>query len=353
MQLNRIVAVFACLCPLAPAQTDAGLWRFVHPNAKALIGIDVHRIRTSQLVTEMTSQLHGIGLPVPLPLHMPGMDMINTVDRVIISSPGRNPNDPNQEPPLLIAISGQFEPGKLGERLLKAGARRQVFESVTIYRLQEQASSDFGFVVLNSQTLLIGDVKSLFAIIERVGKGAAAPPGIVERARDLDIAYDFWAILLTPPSAMASDRFPITDMAEKLNGFEAGIAVRNGLIIDVNFNTTSEAAAKAMSAQLSKFIHLAAKDRENHPEFAGLDRKVKFTVDRSDLHLALHIDTQDTSRLAKAFSAARAKRQGFSAQAIEPPSSEAPVKQLEQKQVIRIEGLDGGPREIPYRSMNK
>src|ERR1039457_2286087 len=212
----RIVTVLACLCLLVPtpaaAQTDEGLWRFVHPNAKALIGIDVQRIRTSHVAGEMASQWHSMVTAMPFPL--PGMDLIETIDRVVVSSPGRNEKDPDEEPPLLIAVSGKFEPGKLRQMLLKAGSKPQAFNSVTIYRPQDKSSQDFGFVVLNSQTLLIGDVKSLCAAIERVERDPAAPPpGIVERARDLDLAYDFWAVLLTPPSSLGGDRFPLADVA--------------------------------------------------------------------------------------------------------------------------------------------
>jgi len=348
MQVNRIVAVLACLCPLASAETDAGLWRFVHPNAKALIGIDVQRIRTSRVVEEMAAQLHAMPLPLGLSLELPGMDLLHSIDRVILSSPGRNSADPDEEPPLLIAVSGRFEPVKLGQMFLKAGARRQVFNSVTIYRLQDPKNSDFGFVVLNSQTLLIGDVKSLFAVIERVGKGTVTPPAIVERARDMDVAYDFWAILLTTPSAMASDRLPFADLTAKLNGFQAGIAVRDGLSVDVNLNAISEKAAREMSEQFSKLIHLVAKDRENHPEWAGLDRKLKIRVDRADVHFALRLDTQEVVRIAKAFDDARARRQALTAK-VNAKTQQPPPTAPEPRLVIRIEGLDDGPREIPYR----
>lgn len=362
MLLNRIVAVLACLCPLAVAQTDAGLWRFVHPNAKALIGIDVKRLSTSPVVGELSAQLHAMPIPMGLPLQFAGLDLLHSVDRVIISSPGRSNTNPDEEPPLLIAVSGRFEPVKLAQMFVKAGARKQVFNSVTIYRLQDQKNSDFGFVIVNSQTLLIGDVKSLFSVIERVEKGTVAPPPIVERARDMDVAYDFWAILLTTPSAMASDRLPVMDMA-KLNGFQAGIAVRDGLAIDVNLNTITEKAAKDISGQLSQLIHLAAKDRDNHPEWSGLDRKLKIRVERADVHLALRMDAKEVGRMAKAFDDARARGLALSAKAQQATAARVapneqtpqPIKPVEPlKQVIRIEGLDGGPREIPYRpSYNK
>lgn len=352
MQL-RIVTVLACLCPLLPAlvnaQTDAGLWRFVHPNAKALIGIDVQKIRTSHAAEAMAAQWQS--MVTAMPFTLPGTDLIKSIDRVVVSSPGRNEKNPDEESPLLIAVSGKFEPGKLRQMLLKSGSKPQTFNSVTIYRPQDSASQDLGFVVLNSQTLLIGDVKSLWAAIERVERDpAAAPAGIVERARDLDVAYDFWAVLLTPPSSIGGDRFPLLDVAGDLTGLEAGIAVRDGLVFDVNLHAISEPAAKEMADQFSKLIHLAAKDRENHPEWAGLDRKVKVVVEHSDVHFAMRFDNKDVTRMAKAMDDGRARRQQLAAKAAPLPEKPIEVpKAPEGPQVIRIEGLEGGPREIPYK----
>ncbi len=351
MQL-RIVTALACACALAPvqadAQTDAGLWRFVHPNAKALIGRDVQRIRTSHVAQEMAAQWQS--MVTSMPFTLPGTDLIKTIDRVVVSSPGRNGKNPDEEPPLLIAVSGKFEPGKLRQMLLKGGSKPQAFNSVTIYRPQDKASQDLGFVILNSQTLLIGDVKSLCSAIERVERDpAAAAPGIVERARDLDVAYDFWAVLLSPPADLGGDRFPLGDVLGKLRGLEAGIAVREGLVFDLNLHAMSEPVAKEIAEQFSKLIHLASKDRENHPEWAGLDRKLKVLVEHADVHFALRFDSKDVTRMAKALDDSRSRRQQL-AKAPQLPLSEPPKPP--GRQVIRIEGLDDGPREIPYRPPN-
>ncbi len=345
MQVNRIVAALACLCPLVPcgsvsAQTDAGLWRFVHPNAKALIGIDVRAIAGSRIAGEMAAQFHSLAIPFPLPAALSVMDPINSIDRVLLSSPGADPADLSAEPPVIIAAAGRFEPGKLARIFMQAGAKPQFFDGVTIYRPPEK-NSDFGVVVLNSQTLLAGDAKSLYTVLDRISKNVSTIPAIVERARDMDVAYDFWAILSAPPSAMHSDRFPLASLAGKMTGFQAGIALRDGLALDVNITAASEAGAKEMSTQLSKLLRLVTKDRDNHPEWAGLNKKFKITIENSDVHIALRVAAPDVERMAKVFEEARARGQQASI-APKPPA----------RQVIRIEGLDDGPREVPYRPPN-
>jgi hypothetical protein len=351
----RIVAVLACLFPLGSAQTDAGLWRFVHPNAKALIGIDVQRIRTSRVAAEMATQWNS--MLATMPLQIPGMDLLKSIDRVVISSPGPSSAGTTGEPALLIAVSGRFEPEKLRKMLLKSGSKPQEFHSVTIFRPQDSASKDFGFVVLNSQTLLIGDMKSLCSTIERVEHDSAAtPPGIVDRAHDMDVAYDFWAILLMPPSSLGGDRFPMANMDGKLNGLEAGIAVRDGFAFDVNLHAMSEPAAKEIAAQFSKLVHLAAKDRENHPEWAGLDRKLKIVIEHADVHFALRLDTREVARMTKSLSDGWERGRTLALGDAVPQLLETPIqpkKIPEPPLVIRIDGLDEGPRQIPYKPLDK
>ena len=65
-------------------------------------------------------------------------------------------------------------------------------------------------------------------------------------------------------------------------------------------------------------------------------------VDKTSVQLGLKLDAQEMARLAKALDRNKMQRPG-QAQAVLAPKPE-PVRQ-----VIRIEGLDDGPREIPVQ----
>src|SRR5258708_8648523 len=97
MQL-RIVTALACACALAPvqadAQTDAGLWRFVHPNAKTLVGLDGQRIPTPHVAQEMAAQWQS--MVSSLPVTLPRTDPIKAIDPVRVSAPGGDGKDPHQ-----------------------------------------------------------------------------------------------------------------------------------------------------------------------------------------------------------------------------------------------------------------
>src|SRR5438105_596135 len=92
--------VFAC-APLAPAETVRPIWKLAHSNAKSLIGIDVRQIRQSVLGRALEEQwLAKLAKPIP------GFDLLDQVDRILISSPGsKSPDDP-QEPPILLVLRG-------------------------------------------------------------------------------------------------------------------------------------------------------------------------------------------------------------------------------------------------------
>jgi len=337
-----VIALFAILAPAtmwAQAQSSAGIWQYAHPDAKAMVGIDVARIRNSPIGDQVHTQLKDFTLP----LDVPGMEFLSSIDRLLLSSAPRKTEDPNEEPSLMIAIKGHFDTAKLREAILKSGAKPQKFDSFTVYRPQDKSSNEFGLTVIDKETLLIGDANSLFQVLARTKHGVStdntAP--ILARARQMDSEYDFWAILTSPASGIASSHIPFADALQMVQGLQAGLSLRGGLVFDLALDTPSEDAAKEMSKQFTKLVRLAAKDKERHPEFAGLDKKLKVVVDDSSVHVSIRVDTQQALTLFKAFEQTTPKKQPVQVVAAKP---EPP-----QKQVIRIEGLDEGPREIPFK----
>ncbi len=339
--MRCLTALFAVFASGLWAQPQSGIWQYAHPDAKALVGIDMARIRNSQIGEQVHSQLKGLTLP----LDIPGMEFLDSIDRVLLSSAGRNGDDPNQEPPLLIALRGRFEPAKLRQAILKSGARPQKFDEFTVYRPQDKASSEFGLVPLDKETLLIGDAASLFQVLERLKRtGVGEPvPQIVARARQMDTEYEFWAILTSPASGIANSHIPFADSLQEIQGLQAGMSLRSGFVFDLGLDTPSAEAAKQMAEQFTKLVRLAAKDKGRHPEFAGLDKRLKVAVDNSSVRVAIKVDAQQALNMFKSFEQATPKKSvAMPVVAVKPP--EPP-----QKQVIRIEGLDDGPREIPIK----
>src|ERR1700744_5232383 len=100
IRLRHIAAIAALI--LAPAalhaQTDPTLWRYIHPDAKALISIDWRRISHSHVGTMLREKWIDAAGPA-----VPGIEFLDDVDRFVISAPGRDESaDAQSEPPMLV-----------------------------------------------------------------------------------------------------------------------------------------------------------------------------------------------------------------------------------------------------------
>lgn len=329
------------------AQTDAGPWRFVPQNAKALISIDWSRIRTSH-VAAMLREKWVDGAAVP------GTEFLDSADQFIISSPGRNSDDPNAEAPLLIVVTGHFDLARVRTVLAQHKAKPQKYNEFQVYRPQGKDAKDLGFVLLDSQTILIGDSRSIFASLDRAAfaAGPTAPGSLASRAPDMDASYDVWAIVNTP-NALGGDRLAALvsgpDADASLQGFQFGLALRNGLAADVTITFDSESTAKKMTTELARMVKLAVKDQIGEPALLDLEKKIKFTAEGSAAKLSARLTAQELEKNAQLFAAAR-KQPPPGIAGIRPVvKPEPPPPPKPEKMVIRIEGLDGGPREIPYQ----
>ena len=157
---RKIAYAVLFACHIAGAQTDAALWRYVHPAAKAVIGIDWRKIQQSS--AGLMLQEHIAGAPLPIP----GIDFLKDIDRVLISSPG-NAGEEQSEPPILIAVRGRFNPADVRKALVEHGAKRQMYGAIPIYRPQGKNGKDVGFALPDAQTILIGDIASLTSSLDR------------------------------------------------------------------------------------------------------------------------------------------------------------------------------------------
>jgi|SRR5579871_5832881 len=344
-------ALLAVECS-AVAQTDAGLARFVHPSAKALISINWSRVAHSPIGTILRQRLGVDAGSV-----VPGIEFLDDVDRVLISSPGADPADAEAEAPLLVAVAGRFDLARVRVALLEHGTKPQLFNAYQVFRPQGKNARDIAFVLIDTHTILIGDSRSVFDTLER---SAYAPPtpgagSILGRAAALETNYDI-SLVVTSPSALGGGR--IHDLLsgrglDEPQGFEAGFWMRGGFTADIAVLFASDEVAKAMAANVSKMIKLASQDKANEALLQMFGKKVKFAAEGARLKISVRMTAQELDKMAQAMAAGLKQRAALAAaQAsrsaapiqVDPPAPPLPP----EKQVIRIEGLDDGPREIPY-----
>ena len=352
--MPKLVLFALGLAPaLAFAQPDPGPWRFIPPDSKEVLSVNWARVRTSHITRLLREKwLDGAALP--------GTEFLDNVDdRFLISSTAKNSADSDAEAGLLVVASGHFDLARVRTVLAQNRLKPQQYNSFQVYRPQGKNPKDWAFVLFDARTILMGDSRSIFACLDRAAFPAPEPPAgsPVARAADMDSNYDVWAIVDTP-NAFGTDRLTAflrgSDQDAGSQGLEFGLSLRDGLALDYTLMLNSNSAAKQMAGELSRIVKLAIKDKLGEPALVDLEKKIKFNAQGSLAKLTVRLTPQELDKNAQLFAATHkppAPVQPVVGQVrpvVKPEPAPAPAAPPEKK-VIRIEGLDGGPREIPYQ----
>ena len=336
------------------AQSDPALSRFIQPNTKVLIGIDWKHVRQSNVGATIREKwlTEGTGAPAAFP----GIEFLNDVDRFLISSSGRkSSDDTSEDTPILIVAGGHFDIAKVRSVVTAFGAKAQMFNSITVYRPQGENGKGMAVVLLDPQTILIGDAPSVFASLERAAIPAPSPDtnSTVAHAAEMEADYDAWAIV-TDPEELANnslaDLFSEGQFAAGARGFEAGVSLRSGLVADVTVRFENEAAAKNLVSEMDKLLKMSGKGNlAGESIMIELGKKLKFTSEGSVAKISLRLTPQEFEKNTQVLASFRKQPASVGAIAnVRPLVGTAPAPVQEEKKVIRIEGLDDGPRVIPY-----
>jgi hypothetical protein len=360
--MRPVLATLALAILLAPdaakGQSEPSLWRFVNPNTKALIGIDWARIRPLPAGAFIREKLLTAGLPGAIP----GLELLDDIDRVLISSPGRNSPDDSTESPLLIVIHGHFDAAKVRRVFTRVSAKAQAYSSFQVYRprgrdQEGKSAKDTAWVLFDAETILYGDAASIFATLDR-NHFAQAPPqpaaasgSILARAAEMYASYQLWAIMdaaeMTSSDQIASF-LPDGEWTSEAEDFEAGVNLRAGLAADITVRFSSDDAAKRLTSELTRALNLAARDKSVGAQLRKFAKKIKVNVDGAAAKVSFRLTEQEMEQNAMAIAAGRKAAALATAVSTNPPPAPIPVTPPKPA-VIRIEGLDEGPREIPYR----
>ncbi|MGA8406576.1 MAG: hypothetical protein WB680_05310 [Candidatus Acidiferrales bacterium] len=336
---------------LASAQTDPALLGFIPPNPKAVISVDWKTLRA----THIGALLREKYVDVDAGSVIPGAEFLDDVDRVVISSPGRAHGDDTSDPPMLVVVRGHFDLAKVRKTLADHGAKPQLFNSTQVYRPQGKNSRDMAFVLVDAQTILIGDAGSIFASLDQKANPAPADAGpFLARAAELDSRYDVWAIM-SGMQGMAGDRLMGLlaggGIQSESRSLEAGISLRNGLAADISLMFPSEPEARSMASEFSKLVKAAIKDKIGGPAMLDLEKRLKVAAEGATAKISLRMTPQEFEKNAQIFAATR-QQPALAAAEIKPAADAVPAaaKPAAPAQMIRIEGLDDGPREIRLKN---
>jgi hypothetical protein len=290
----------------AAAESHPAWWRYASPEATALVGIQWEHVQSSPFAAAISGELNGDG-----GLGFPDLDCVKEARQILISSPV-----------LLAAASGNFPAALVREQAVQKGLKPRLYHEIEIW--VTPGKDTLSIARISDQLVLLGRVKNLQDAIDRslledANRGYS--PLLARAARYAQ--DDLWVVAAALPDELAGRFVPID--AEG-NGFEGFVSLEGGLRLGAALSASSEEAAAKLAETLKQMV----------ASLPPLVRGIDVRVDQKTVTMAMAVNEEQL--LAGLRSTPPA----------EPPPPLPPLKPA-GPQVIRIVGLDDGPREIVLR----
>jgi hypothetical protein len=337
----KLISLFALMAAFAFPESHPSWWTYASPEATALVGIQWDNLRNSPFAPAIEAELSSTG-----PLGFPDLDCLHHAREIIISSPD-----------LLAAEAGSFPAAVLTSQAQRDGLRRVMYKGLTLW-LPEKATA-LGVAQISEQLVLVGARKTLQAAIDRsLLESGRTYSSLLPKAAHFSQTGDLWVVAVRLPDPLAGLFVPLD--AEGY-GFMGQVSVRGGLFVEASFDASSTNAAAAIAAKLE----------EQAQSLPPLARALQATSDRRTVNIQLQATAEELAA-AVLPGATRVAPSAPPVPAPPLPPAPAPVaavvdlKPVESKpvesrplveakppepkpaepQIIRITGLDDGPREI-------
>jgi hypothetical protein len=315
----------------AAAQSHPSWWTYASPDATALVGIDLQSVRTSPFADPIEAELWG-------DLGFPDLPCLHNARQILISSPS-----------LLVLVSGNFSAAAMRDQTARRALKPMTYRGIDMWFATEKGA--LSLARFSDQLVMIGDPKSLQAAVDRSMSDSKNYSPLLSRAAQF-AQKNLWVVSSQLPDDLASRFVPLDTEAQS---FAGSVSVRNGLEIEAVLSAGSEQQANASANKL----------RQTVPTLPAIARALQVTVEDDSIFLSLTASREQViaalrppEPLPTPVETIRMETpKGIEQVVIEKPSPPKPVavvivekpaveKPVEKPQVIRIIGLDDGPREI-------
>lgn len=334
------------------------LWRYAHPEAKALVGIEWRRIVNSPLGLELRQKLAEAN-----PGQMQDIDIIDSVGRLFISSPGNPPGAPEgNQPPAVIAVQGQFDLERIRQLAAEKMTGSSDYLGVEVLESEQAGQEPVGLALVSDRLLLLGDIASLQGAIDH---HAAGDPGqasnpLFLRAAELSGTNDIWVVAEASPADFSKDGAAAMPMLKDVERIEVGVSFQSGLGLEVNLGARSPESAAELAAGAKLMLGMLLASHQPKDGGPNLAEKLQIGAEQSLVKLALQLSQDElqsglrqwTSSVKAGVMASAASGGAESAagqawgweqnrsETLRPPPRDRKVK---------IYGLEEGTREIEMR----
>jgi len=318
MPLTRLLLTLG-LASQMWAQTPAD-WRFAHPQATLVGGLRVGALLQSPLIKTALDQAGTKNPQVAM-----GMAIVQNMFRGVTDIQFSLLENGSPNPDSLILVSGNLDPN-------------------TLAMLESQGKSPAGKMEtyrVNDSTLLIGSGASLKAAIARLSQAAPDESQSVAflQAKQITAGHDFWIAGQLP-------NIPGIPIPQGINLNLRGFAIGMSFSDQISMEASAQTATAEQAESLVKMFRDAEAKQPStgvHPEVSinGTTARLKISVPADEVMKALQ-----NPALAGIVGAGGAAQ----ASALPPPPPKAAKPPKPSRGTVIIQGLEGGPLEIPIDS---
>ena len=352
----------ALLFPLfLVGQSHPTWWTYASPDSTALVGIHWSAVAATPFAEAVIAELgpEGLGLPQ--------LDCLLRSDQILISSPT-----------LLALASGTFPPEAVGQQARELGMVQGSYKGYALWL--SPGKDGMGVGQFSNQILLVGGRRAVEEALDRARSSLPQPSEesreataakatqprryspLLARAARFNGTTDLWVVSQRLPDELASRFVPFMVEAR---GFEGGVSMANGLQVDASVFAGSRMAAVALEDRLIDSLNglpPLLRNAETRVEEDHVVLTVTVTQDQFNASLrgSKPVEIAQQEALPPVLptppvlpsTPQAAPAVAMIVQQVPPPPPQMPDVPKGPR-VIRIVGLDDGPREIPYNPPGK
>ncbi len=314
------------------------MWRYAHPEAKALIGIEWQRILRSPLGDEIRKKIAEAN-----PGGLKDLHLMESVQRVFISTPGKREGALGGKPAAVVAVQGDFDLEKIRTLAAEKTTGESTYDDVEILELKADSGDPAELALVSPQLLLLGDPESVEAAIDhyREGDPSQVSNPLFQRAAELSAASDVWIVAKTTPGDFASKNGKQPKFLEGVRSLEAGLSFQDGLGLQLNLGTENPAKAQEMATTLKLMAGMMLASQLPKQGGPNLAQKLQVSTKESRVEMALHLKQDEVKQLIESMKAkATAAVAGAVAGAQPAPGAAGGSGAGAQPSPVRIWGMD-------------
>ena len=354
----RFHLLFLIAAPFLNAQlaetTEPSYWRFAHPNAELVAGINWKAIDGA---SSSRSQWRAVG------------EMLGHVDRLLVSSPVSG--EPGRSPEYMLVIAtGRFDLAQLQKAAAKEGAISVPLKGAFLLGSPKPSPDEVLLAFIDPATALIGTKQVISEALDRGNTPRRGPFSekneLFGTAADMATLNDFWLV----SNVDESSKNDVKGLFHGMNAFGVGFKIADGVQLSLHMNVTNEQLAKESLKHLGPILTQMDKHFPGVlPVKPGLGiaellAPMVATVEDADVHAWSHVNSAQLASIRKKPTTLLASTSRASEVAPPPAISNprptpvpmafatnspiAPPPPVKKAKVVRIEGLEDGVRLIPY-----